>query len=106
MGVRGKSLTHCCTGAINEQSQATTARIELDLEDVCMQADIFDEASSYARRIALSVGNLDLRDCALRADAPIAWKQIFGQNISATSPRGTAACILTVRLSSRVMFCI
>lgn len=81
----------------NEQSPATTARLELELQDVCIQADLFHELAPYARRIALSIGNFELRDCALRADAPPAWKQIFGQNISATSPRGTSACILTVR---------
>ena len=79
-----------------ENSAATTSRIELDLADLCLQADIFDEVSSYAKRVAFSVRSFELRDCALRPDAPPAWRQIFGQNISATSPRGTNACILTV----------
>lgn len=96
----GKDSQLILGDAGNEASAATTSRVELELSDLCLQADIFDEASPYTRRVAFSVRSFELRDCALRADAPPAWKQIFGQSVSATTPRGTTACILSVRLSS------
>ena len=79
-----------------EASQATSARVELELEDLCLQADMFDADSPHVRRLAVSVRGIELRDCGLKPDASPAWHRIFSQHISPRNPRGPSACLLTV----------
>lgn len=87
----------CTLAGESEAAQATTSRVELELEGLCVQADSFATDSPRARRLAISVRRIDFKDCALKVDAAPAWQKIFTQYLGVQSERGPASCLLTVR---------
>ena len=52
----------------------------------------------HAWRLALSVTDMELRDCALRPDAYASWRRVFSHHIGARTPQDARACMLKASL--------
>ena len=71
-------------------------RIELEVQDLSMQADTFQPGAPRLRRTALSVRSAELRDCAPRPEGGPGWRKIVAYHATANMAREAAACLFQV----------
>ena len=74
-------------------------RIELEVQDLCVQADTFQPGAPRLRRTALSVRSAELRDCAPRPEGGSGWRKIVAYHATANMAREAAACLFQVGTS-------
>ncbi|KAK9805512.1 hypothetical protein WJX72_002557 [[Myrmecia] bisecta] len=75
-------------------------RIELDVTGLCVQADTFAPADQYARRTAVSIHHLEIRDCAVWPDAGSGWRRMLSLHTNMRTPRDASACMFQAELEA------
>lgn len=72
-------------------------RMDLDVQGLCLQADVFPPGGSYIRRTAISVHSAEVRDCAPRPEGGPGWSKIIAYHATSHTPRDARACLLQVK---------
>lgn len=82
-------------------------RLEVQVDGVWLQADVFGEGGPYARRLVVAVKDAELRDCAVRPGSTFhKWRKVLSVHTTCRRPRDASACLLKVPLLGPRRVCL
>ncbi|KAK9835694.1 hypothetical protein WJX74_005996 [Apatococcus lobatus] len=75
-------------------------RLEIALEDVCMQVDLFGAEEQWVSRLAVSIHQLDVQDCSRPSSPAQRTTRLLTHHASVRHPRDPAAPMFQVELET------
>ena len=97
------SAASCAGTEKSKPPDVPDGRLEMELEDVCTQVDLFGAEEQWVSRLAISIHQLNVRDCSRPSATVQHGNRLLTHHASVRHPRDPAAPMFQVKSGSSII---